>query len=111
MSMTAASSPTRGPTTTRGSFTACRSRIACSVRAGSFPTGSMVASLSGEQLEQIRREIEELRAAARAADVGAQALAQPGVDRFADERLDPALRLRADARVRQTRRHRLRALD
>src|SRR5438105_1252319 len=112
--MTAASSPTRGPTTTRGSFTAWRSRIACSVPAGSFPTGRndiCAASISGEQLEQIRREVEELRAAARAADVTAETLAQPGVDGLADERLDPPLRLGADARVRQTGRDRLRALD
>src|SRR5687768_799972 len=111
MSMTAASSPTRGPTTTRGSFTACRSRIACRVLAGSFPTGSMVASLSGEQLEQVRRQVEELRAAAGTADVAAQALAEADVGRLAEQRLDLSLGLRADAGVRQPRRHRVGTLD
>src|SRR5688572_8827855 len=104
MSITAASSPTRGPTTTRGSLTAYRSRMACKVRAGSFPTGRNdigAASISGEQLEQIRREVEELRAAGYSADVAAQPLAQPAVDRLPDERRDLPLRLRADPGVRQ----------
>src|SRR5882724_1306639 len=39
MSMTAASSPTRGPTTTRGSLVWCLSKIACSVSARSLPIG------------------------------------------------------------------------
>src|SRR3989442_1655454 len=39
MSMTAAFSPTRGPTTTRGSLVWCLSKIACSVSAGSLPIG------------------------------------------------------------------------
>src|SRR5437870_1400678 len=39
MSMTAASSPTRGPTTTRGSLVWCLSKIACSVSARSLPMG------------------------------------------------------------------------
>src|SRR2546422_593393 len=37
--MTAASSPTLGPTTTRGSRTGCLSKIACSVSARSLPIG------------------------------------------------------------------------
>src|SRR5919204_475074 len=37
--MTAASSPTRGPTTTRGSRGACLSRMDCNTSAGSFPSG------------------------------------------------------------------------
>src|SRR3989475_7045282 len=39
MSMTAASSPTFGPTTTRGSRSGCLSKIACSVSAPSLPIG------------------------------------------------------------------------
>src|SRR5256712_4058878 len=39
MSMTAASSPTRGPTTTRGSLSGCLSKIACNVSARSLPIG------------------------------------------------------------------------
>src|SRR5436853_113303 len=39
MSMTAASSPTRGPTTTRGCLVWCLSKIACSVSARSLPMG------------------------------------------------------------------------
>src|SRR2546425_2080897 len=39
MSMTAASSPSRGPTTTRGSVHWCLSKIACSVSARSLPIG------------------------------------------------------------------------
>src|SRR5216117_286303 len=39
MSMTAASSPTLGPTTTRGSRSGCLSKIACSVSARSLPIG------------------------------------------------------------------------
>src|SRR5688572_19406164 len=39
MSRTAASSPTRGPTTTRGSLTGCASKSDESAAARSFPTG------------------------------------------------------------------------
>src|SRR5438552_9503527 len=53
--MTAASSPTRGPTTTRGSRGVSLSKTARSVSARSFPTGRGLMAASGSILQRLRR--------------------------------------------------------
>src|SRR5262245_4851912 len=113
MSMTAASSPTRGPTTTRGSLVWCLSKIACSVSARSLPIGSdcMPNSVytaptrrhSDQELEQVGGQVVELGAPRLATEMGLDPLAQSTVGRLAEHRADPPLRLGADAHVRQSR--------
>src|SRR5262245_45949215 len=112
MSMIAASSPTRGPTTTRGSFAGWRSKSACSVAARSLPTGSAVmagpvymrSSPGNGQLQEVGRQVVELGAPRGAADDGLDPPGEPGVERLADQRADPRLGLGADAQVGQARR-------
>src|SRR5262245_503371 len=104
MSITAASSPRRGPTITRGSLGACRSRRPPRSAGRSFPTGrrpiarSVYTRRRGE-LEQIDGEVEELGAAGHATLEPLHALGQPRVEGLAQERANLALRFRADAGV------------
>src|SRR5437870_1861044 len=53
--MTAASSPSRGPTTTRGSRGVSLSKTARSVSARSFPTGRALMTANGSILHRLRR--------------------------------------------------------
>src|SRR5262245_42160528 len=121
MAMTAASSPTRGPTTTRGSLVWCLSKIACSVSARSLPIGSdcMPNSVytaptrrhSDQELEQVGGQVVELRAPRLAAEMALDPLAQATVGCLAEQRPDLPLGFGADAQVRQSRRDVLGAHD
>src|SRR5262245_44941311 len=116
MSITAASSPRRGPTTTRGSLGASRSSRVPRRAGRSFPTGKdpMARSVyprGGGELEKVAGQIEELRAPGRTPE---QPLDTPGqfrVEGLAQERAGLPLRFRADARVGQPGGRRLGAHD
>src|SRR5262249_45287482 len=68
-------------------------------------------SSAAQELEQVRGQIVELAAAGRATEEDLDALGQRDVGHLAHQRMDPTLRLRAEARVGKPRRDRGCALD
>src|SRR5437667_11228177 len=87
MSMTAASSPTLGPTTTRGSRSGCLSKIACSVSARCLPIGR-----NGMPPSSIHRMPDTPAAAPAAPLVECVPNVSEGRDRARIESLEAAIR-------------------